>query len=149
MSETENVVNELATTIASIHEAYGNAANVTLCRKLAREFADKFKAAERAEALDVLQANDWSNIPQTISELRAEKTRKASTWSARDVCLVVLREIDAGRIKPELLVLTYAQSLENDDLVRYNWYLAHNNVGYARLATVGLLDTVLREISDE
>lgn len=50
---------------------------------------------------------DFAEAPMTVGELRAGRSQKANDWSARDALVEMLREIDAGRLEVEHLVLVY------------------------------------------
>lgn len=148
MSEVEKVVNELAATFASTHEAHGAAANVADCRCLAQDFADRLFAAQRADRLDVLRADNYADKPQTISELRGNKTGKATDWTPRDALLVALREIDSAAVKPEVMVVAFAERLESG-AVKNGWYLGNTVPKFNRYVTVGLLHTTLHDVMNE
>ena len=47
----------------------------------------------------------FADHPKTLSELRSEKSGDASDWTARDLLVHLLREIDSGRLAITDLVL--------------------------------------------
>jgi hypothetical protein len=53
---------------------------------------------------------DFSGHPKTISEIRSEKSSKGSDWTPRDVLISMLRDIDAGTLKPDALIVCYRHS---------------------------------------
>lgn len=65
-------------------------------------------AQHRAAAPD---APSFAAHPPTIGELRSDRTGEASDWSARDALICVLRELDAGRIKPDTLLIGWSERL--------------------------------------
>lgn len=50
---------------------------------------------------------DFSNYPRSVTEIRAEETKKSSAWSPRDVLIDTLRLIDSGEIRPDALVVVH------------------------------------------
>ena len=49
--------------------------------------------------------DDFTNVPETIGELRITKNPNATSWSPRDVLINTLRDIDSGILKPDTLVV--------------------------------------------
>lgn len=54
-----------------------------------------------------LPAN-FASHPQSVGDLRAGKSNLANDWTARDVLIDTLREIDSGEIAPDVLVVMYS-----------------------------------------
>jgi hypothetical protein len=48
---------------------------------------------------------DFADVPRTLGEVRADKTRKANDWSPRDMLVQLLREIDSGTVATEHMVI--------------------------------------------
>jgi hypothetical protein len=66
------------------------------------------------EELDAMETKaSFAAHPPTIGELRSDRTGEASDWSARDALICVLRELDAGRIKPDTLLIGWSERLPN------------------------------------
>ncbi len=42
--------------------------------------------------------DDYKDHPKSVTELRSDKTDKASDWTPRDVLIAMLRKIDSGEI---------------------------------------------------
>lgn len=53
-----------------------------------------------------LPAN-FKDYPQTIGEVRSEASNDAKDWSARDILINLLRQIDAGDIDPDKMVIVH------------------------------------------
>lgn len=51
--------------------------------------------------------DSFADYPRSISAVRSDKSRLASDWSPRDVVIDFLRELDAGKINPDTVVLIY------------------------------------------
>ena len=49
--------------------------------------------------------DDFSNAPQSITEIRADKAENGALWTPRDALVSLLREIDRGDCKPDALVI--------------------------------------------
>lgn len=56
---------------------------------------------------------NFAEHPPSISELRADRSEKASDWTPRDVLIQLLREIDSGSIVPTAVVVSMA--VRSDD----------------------------------
>lgn len=54
-----------------------------------------------------MDTNDFSDIPQSISEIRASKERNGSLWTARDALIDTLRCIDKGEAAPAEMFIAY------------------------------------------
>lgn len=60
--------------------------------------------------------DDFSDHPKSIGELRSERDDNMSAWSARDVLISVLRDIDSGVITGvETLVVSFRCDGDGDD----------------------------------
>jgi len=49
--------------------------------------------------------DDYSNAPESITEIRADKASNAALWTPRDALISLLRDIDQGNIKPDAIVI--------------------------------------------
>jgi hypothetical protein len=54
-------------------------------------------------------AEDFSNHPKSVGEARSARTSDASDWTPRDVLIDVLRDIDAGRVRPDCLIVVHRE----------------------------------------
>jgi hypothetical protein len=52
-------------------------------------------------------AESYANRPKTIGELRSDKSGRCDDWSARDLLINALRDIDAGESNPKAMVLAW------------------------------------------
>lgn len=77
---------------------------------------------------------DFSQHPQSIGEIRASKTPRASEWRGRDAIIDVLREIDRGTINPESLVIVWREGDHKE-----GWQTFFRNAGADPHATQGML----------
>lgn len=59
----------------------------------------------------------FADAPQTITELRSDKTGRANDWTPRDALVATLREIDSGKFSPEQLVMVWAYKTD-DGLIK-------------------------------
>ncbi|MGL5734197.1 MAG: hypothetical protein ACRCYS_04950 [Beijerinckiaceae bacterium] len=51
--------------------------------------------------------DDFSSHPTSLGEVRSERSERASDWTPRDALISVLRDIDAGAIAPDALIISY------------------------------------------
>lgn len=51
--------------------------------------------------------DDFTNHPQSVTEIRAHKSQCPSDWTPRDALIEALRGIDSGQIKPEAMVIIW------------------------------------------
>lgn len=49
----------------------------------------------------------FKDYPETVGEIRADKTQSAADWSPRDVLINVLRDIDNGKLSPTTLIVCH------------------------------------------
>jgi len=62
---------------------------------------------------ELVSSANFAGQPQTIGELRAERSSSAADWSPRDVLVSMLRDIDSGKLKVSDLVIAYRVPVEN------------------------------------
>jgi len=53
--------------------------------------------------------DDFSEHPPTLGEIRSEKSERACDWTPREALISLLREIDAGRVIMDALVISYRE----------------------------------------
>lgn len=59
-------------------------------------------------------SESFANYPISLSEVRSDRECDARLQTPRDVLIFMLREIDAGRIKPDTLIVVYRETDEKD-----------------------------------
>lgn len=74
----------------------------------------------------------FKDAPVSLSEVRSERSGKASDWTPRDLLMHVLRAIDKGEIAPEALVITW-----NEPGVIAAWRAASPNLS----TSIAMLET--------
>jgi hypothetical protein len=74
----------------------------------------------------------FADHPKTVSELRSEKSGDASDWTARDLLVHLLREIDSGTLVPGDMVVIF-DSTEG---------LGYQAAAKDAITVVGLIETV-------
>ena len=52
-------------------------------------------------------SDNYSDAPQSITEIRAERDGDMRIWSPRDVLVAALRSLDSGQINPDAMVIVY------------------------------------------
>lgn len=66
---------------------------------------------------------DFSNYPESISELRGHKEHNAAHWKPRDALIAALRDIDSGEHNPYALIVVQVQrNPENPELTSCHFY---------------------------
>lgn len=79
--------------------------------------------------------HSFAGHPQSIAELRSDKSRRADDWTPRDVLIDTLRDLDEGKISPDVLVVMFRDVLKNS---------THSTgivtASKCRFLTVGLMD---------
>jgi len=85
---------------------------------------------------------DFSNHPRSITEIRAEINNSAGMWTPRDVLIAVLRDLDSGAIKPDVLIVGYAGPPEEEPGAEVDgacWSTNYHHASPDPLLTAGLL----------
>lgn len=59
---------------------------------------------------------DFKDHPKSFTELRSEREDDAKIWTPRDVLIAMLRRIDSGEAKPDVLVVISAVRNDNGQL---------------------------------
>lgn len=76
---------------------------------------------------------DFKDYPKTINEIKSDQSNKAADWTARDLLIYLLREIDSGNLHAENIIVCVQK--ENEIFYRF----AGEN---KNSQNVGLLETV-------
>ena len=58
-------------------------------------------------------STDFSQHPVTIGELRSDRSRSSSDWSARDLLISLLRDIDRGVVPADAMVVLHPKRQED------------------------------------
>lgn len=85
--------------------------------------------------------DDFTKYPVTIGELK--KDSSAHSWSPRDCLVSVLRAIDSGESKPEVLVVAMLLADDEPGSTTIDYRASSPNPAM----TFGCLDMVARKIS--
>jgi hypothetical protein len=78
--------------------------------------------------------DDFSKHPKSITELRAQRTQRASDWTPRDALIELLRDIDSGAVTVDALVIIGRQ-IEGDGV-----HLLRRICAPDAITSVGLLN---------
>jgi hypothetical protein len=76
---------------------------------------------------------DFSNAPVSITEARAARSEDGSLWTARDVLVSLLRDIDGGKISVDALFVAYQTCTEGESKS-----VGYRQAGMDAMATVGV-----------
>lgn len=77
---------------------------------------------------------DFAEHPRSLGEVKANRDHDATQWSPRDVLIYMLREIDARKIEPTALVVSYQIKNEEGVMGGFNAVSAPD-----KIVAVGLL----------
>ena len=88
-------------------------------------------------------SDDFKNYPKSITELKSDRSNKASDWTPRDALIDVLRMIDSGEIAPSTLIVCYRDRNDNDDIAMPGFRVASPDP----LLTLGMLSHIAYRIS--
>lgn len=64
-------------------------------------------------------SESFADVPVALAEKRAERDQNASSWTPRDALVSILREIDSGRLKVDLIWIGHAERQEETILSSY------------------------------
>ena len=64
----------------------------------------------------VFVTEDFSQHPQTIGDIRSNKSQNAKDWSVRDALIRTLREIDSGELDADKIVMVIAYKRSPEQL---------------------------------
>jgi hypothetical protein len=59
--------------------------------------------------------DDFSTAPVSVAESRADRDADAGKWTPRDVLVQLLREIDRGETKVDVVFLALGERLDGND----------------------------------
>lgn len=59
---------------------------------------------------------DFSDHPQTMGDIRSDKSQNAKDWTPRDALIRTLREIDKGELKADKIVMVIAYQRSPEEL---------------------------------
>lgn len=79
-------------------------------------------------------SEDFANAPQTIGEIRSNKTANGADWTPRETLIALLRSIDKGEIKPNALIAVWGE-IGADGRGRIDFNVSAPNI----CVTLGLL----------
>lgn len=87
--------------------------------------------------------DSFADAPVSISELRSNKTDRARDWTPRDVLISLLRDIDRGEVKIDIMVVCMAQRIPGESVTT-----DYRNCGAANLLeSTGLVARTLHRLN--
>ena len=57
--------------------------------------------------------DDFSNYPESMTEIKGNKSQNGAKWTPRDALVSLLRAIDRGEANPDALVIAYRTKRED------------------------------------
>lgn len=92
----------------------------------------QLKAESTKFLADVLINNDsYKDFPQSIGEIKSDKTQDAEHWTPRECLINMLRQIDNGL---DVKILVICLQYDEDDKVKFS------QSTYSGIKSVGLLE---------
>lgn len=52
----------------------------------------------------------FAEHPKSVAEIRSDKSNKTQDWTPRDLLISILRDIDAGKIKPTEMAVVWSEA---------------------------------------
>lgn len=87
-------------------------------------------------------SENFANHPQSVTEIKSDRSQDASEWTPRDCLICLLREIDRGEVNPTGLVIAYAETIDEAERTFVN--VASPNL----LTTLGLLTRAVYRVQE-
>lgn len=87
--------------------------------------------------------DNFAGYPPSITEMRANAAQSMMLWTPRDALLSLLREIDEGKVKVDVLVVAFAQ-VDADGTTRTNFRAAAPNA----LMAFGVMTRAMQMMGD-
>lgn len=87
-------------------------------------------------------SDDFKNYPKSVTEIKSDKSNKASDWMPRDVLIDMLRMIDSGEATPSVLIVCYRDK-DGDEITKPGFSVASPDP----LATLGVLSYCSQRIA--
>lgn len=84
----------------------------------------------------------FADAPQSITELRSDKSGSAKDWTPRDALVTTLREIDTGKFGPEHIVIMWAYKTD-DGLIKTGRRFAGK---FTTLEFIGLIEDAKHKV---
>lgn len=88
-------------------------------------------------------SEDFKDYPKSITEIKSDRSNKASDWTPRDALIDVLRMIDSGEVKPTSLIVCYREASEEDGVAKPGFRVASPDP----LLTLGMLSYITHRIA--
>jgi hypothetical protein len=57
--------------------------------------------------------DNFKNHPESLGEIRANRENSSAPWTPRDALIQVLRMIDSGEVKPDVLVVAWGETVND------------------------------------
>lgn len=87
--------------------------------------------------------DSFADHPKSIAEIRAERATNGRLWAPRDALLAALREIDAGRLKADCLVICIGNINPDGSTTNQHFTAARD-----AWAAIGLVSEVWKSLTD-
>lgn len=72
--------------------------------------------------------DDFSDHPQTLGEVRSDKSRKAQDWSVKEMLISILRRIDSGELAPRMGSVVLGDGDDRDKQITRIFYAGTRSI---------------------
>lgn len=79
--------------------------------------------------------DNFANAPPSITELRSDRTKKATDWTPRDCLVSILRDVDSGKLTIEQIAVVIIEK-DDDEKIKDSISVAGP---YTTFALIGML----------
>lgn len=76
----------------------------------------------------------FEDHPQSVSEIKANKSHDCSAWTPRDALIDLLRDIDGGKVRLDALVIAYRENDDEGKRTRFSMAAPDSSVGLGLLS---------------
>lgn len=90
-------------------------------------------------------SEDFSDIPVSLAEVRADREYSARAWTARDVLVSMLRDIDSGAIRVDACCVAFSVVDEQGEHERTGFRASYRDVPFM----LGVLGRVQYQLNQE
>lgn len=92
---------------------------------------------------------DFKDHPVSLGEIKSDRTGDGSQWTPRDVLVKMLRDIDSGVARPDVLVVAWSEpppaDAQDARKERRGHFLQSTNDG---LLSLGLMQSTIFKMQD-
>lgn len=88
---------------------------------------------------------DFSNHPMSLAEVKAEREYSSRAWTARDVLIAMLRDIDSGELKVDACCVAFSVVDDKGEHERTGFRASYRDVPFM----LGVLTRVQYQLNQD